>query len=197
MKHVAIIGFGRFGDLLCDLLSSYYEIAVIESDSSRLTAAIEKGYRCAELKDLNSFDTIIFAVPISAFEGEIAKASQYITNGQLVMDICSVKVYPANVLKLYLPDSRLIATHPMFGPDSASKGLAGLQMAICPINAESSQVREVVAMWNNLGVETTLTTPEQHDHDSVLSQSFTYSLAKIVLGMNLSDVKLTTRSFKT
>jgi prephenate dehydrogenase len=141
MKHVAIIGFGRFGELLSDLLSSNYEIAVIESDSSRLTAATEKGYRSAELKDLNSFDTIIFAVPISVIDGEIAKATQYITNSQLVMDICSVKVYPANVLKKYLPDSRLIATHPMFGPDSANKGLAGHQIAVCPINAEGSQVR--------------------------------------------------------
>lgn len=111
------------------------------------------------------------------------------------MDICSVKVHPANVMRKYLPNARLVATHPMFGPDSASKGLAGLQVAVCPLNVDETVTNEVVSLWKDIGVDVIVTTPEAHDKDSVLSQAFTYSIARIILGMNLSAVKLTTRSF--
>ncbi len=195
MKRIAIVGYGRFGELLCDLLKSKYELAVIENEPSRQVLADEKSIKLIELQELDKFDTIIFAVPISSLESVVATASDYITNNQLVMDICSVKVHPANVLRKHLPHAKLVATHPLFGPDSASKGLSGLQVAICPLNVDEGITREVCQLWEDLGVDVVVTTPEDHDKDSVLSQAFTYTVAKIILGMDLSDVTLTTRSF--
>lgn len=195
MNKIAIIGYGRFGALLCDLLAPNYEVAVVENDVARQALVLGKSLKLIDLTDLDSFDTIIFAVPISSFENVVATAAQYISNNQLVMDICSVKVHPANVLLKYLPGAKLVATHPMFGPDSASKGLAGLQVAVCPLNVDEAIADEVVSLWKGIGVDVIVTTPEVHDKDSVLSQAFTYSIAKIILGMNLSGVKLTTRSF--
>lgn len=195
MKKIAIIGYGRFGALLCDLLTPNYEVAIVERDEPRQVLAAEKSLRIINLDNLNEFDAVIFAVPISSFENVVATAAQYISNNQLVMDICSVKVHPANVMRKYLPNARLVATHPMFGPDSASKGLAGLQVAVCPLNVDETVTNEVVSLWKDIGVDVIVTTPEAHDKDSVLSQAFTYSIARIILGMNLSAVKLTTRSF--
>ncbi|MBL8031774.1 MAG: prephenate dehydrogenase [Candidatus Doudnabacteria bacterium] len=195
MKNIAIIGYGRFGELLSRLLSTNYTIYVVENDSTNAEAAKNEGYDVIELADIRQCDTVIFAVPISAIEQVVKEAANYINEGHLVMDICSVKVHPANVMRRHLPDTQIIATHPMFGPDSASNGFAGLQVAICPITANDDFVQEVDAAWKKLGVETLLTTPEQHDKDAVLSQSFTYSLAKLILNMNIPEVTLTTRSF--
>ena len=195
MNNIAIVGYGRFGALLCDLLAPNYEIAVVENEPSRRSVAREKSLRLIELQDLPGFDTVIFAVPISLFENVVAAAAKYISNDQLVMDMCSVKVHPARVMQKYLPGAKLIATHPMFGPDSASKGLSGLQVAICPLRANEAIIQEVCSLWESLGLDVIMTTPEAHDQDSVLSQAFTYSIANIILGMHLADVKLTTRSF--
>ena len=195
MNKIAIIGYGRFGALLCELLRTDYEIAVVEKNSSRQSQALERSLKLIQLEDIGSFDTVIFAVPISLFESVVVNAAAYISEGCLVMDICSVKVYPANVMQKHLPQANLIATHPMFGPDSASKGMNGLRVAVCPLTADDALTNEVAALWKKLGTEVIVTTPEEHDRDAVLSQAFTYSVAKIILGMDLSGVELTTRSF--
>lgn len=195
MNKIAIIGYGRFGALLCDLLAPKYEIAVVETHTSRRNVVTEKSLRLVELSDLGGYDTIIFAVPISTFEEVVSEASQYISDSQLVMDISSVKVHPANILRKHLPQAKLVATHPMFGPDSASKGLKGLQVAVCPLNVTQHTVDDVVSFWEGIGTDVLITTPESHDKDAILSLAFTHSIAKVISRMNISDVQLTTRSF--
>jgi prephenate dehydrogenase len=49
--------------------------------------------------------------------------------------------------------------------------------------------------WTSLGVVVTRTTPEDHDKDSVYSQAFTYTLARMILEMKLPPVTFTTRSY--
>ncbi len=195
MNKIAVIGYGRFGELLCDLLKPNYTVAAIENDDTRRALATEKSVSLIAPEELPRFDVVFFAVPISEFKNIVAATADYISDGQLVLDICSVKVHPANVMRKYLPGAKLVATHPMFGPDSASKGLSGLQVAVCPLNVDQDVTDEVVSLWENMGLDVIVTTPEAHDQDSVLSQAFTYSIAKIILGMRLTDVKLTTRSF--
>lgn len=196
MNKIAIIGYGRFGELLCELLAPKFELAVVENDETRRTLVQNKAIKLIDLEDISDYDTVFFAVPISSLETVAASAAQFITSEQLVMDICSVKVHPANVMQKHLSHAKLVATHPMFGPDSASRGLTSLQVAICPLNVSDDVTAEVRNLWEDLGLDVLITTPEAHDKDSVLSQAFTYSIARIILGMKLSDVQLTTRSFK-
>lgn len=195
MKRVAIVGFGRFGELLCDLLAPNHSLAVVESNTARRQLAKDKGYSLIDITDIGACDVVVFAVPISAIEEVVAQATQCVTADQLVMDICSVKVYPVRVMRQMLSHCQIIATHPMFGPDSASKGLEGLQVAICPIRASDANVEMVVSFWQKLGVEVLMTTPEAHDKDAAYSQAFTYSIAKLILGVDVTHVRLTTRSF--
>jgi prephenate dehydrogenase len=83
----------------------------------------------------------------------------------------------------------------MFGPDSASHGLQGLQVAICPLTISDSNLHRILRFWQKHGVTIVTTTPEAHDRDAAYSQAFTYSMAKIILGMQMDDVKLKTMSF--
>lgn len=195
MKTVAIIGYGRFGELLAQILRSDFTVTVVEADAKRIAAAKMSAIELIELKHIVSSDIVIFAVPISAIDKVVQDAAPYIHDGQLIMDVCSVKVYPARIMQRHLNNCQIIATHPMFGPDSASKGLKGLQLAVCPINASDANVDMISSFWAQLGVEVILTTPEAHDRDAVYSQAFTYSIAKIILGVDISGVKLATRSF--
>lgn len=195
MKTVGVIGYGRFGELLAGLLKSDFEVTVIEPDKGRLQAAQGAGFDIAELSDIGKLDVIVLAVPISSIADTINEISPYVTEDQLMMDICSVKVYPANLMKKHLAKCQLIATHPMFGPESASNGLKGLQVAICPMTANDDNVQMVVGFWQKLGVQTIVTTPEDHDKNAAYSQAFSYSIARILLGVDLSDVNLRTRSF--
>lgn len=196
MKKTAIIGFGRFGELLAKLGKTTFDIHIVESDPGRRQLAEASGYKLLPFESLSDIEFIFLAVPISQIKEVITKLAPQVDERHVIIDLCSVKVYPAKLMQQYLTKSQLLATHPMFGPDSAKKGLAGLQVAICPLRVDPSNVQIIRDFWSNLGVIVTETTPEAHDKDSVYSQAFTYSLARIILNMHLPRVGFKTRSFE-
>lgn len=195
MKKIGIIGFGRFGELLARLNADIFDIRIIESDPHRSEAARAAGYAAMSLDAIGEVDYIFLAVPISQIEDVLVRLSPLVHERQVVIDLCSVKVYPAQLMQKHISHAQILATHPMFGPDSASKGLEGLQVAFCPIRVDDANVQVIKNLWERHGVVVVETTPEAHDKDSVYSQAFTYSIAKVILNMNLPDITFTTRSF--
>lgn len=195
-KHkVTIIGFGRFGELLANLGKDYFDIHIAESDPARKTVAEQSGFKLINFEDVATTEFIFLAVPISQIENTVIKLEDFVDERHTIIDLCSVKVYPAQLMQKHLTKSSLLATHPMFGPDSAKNGLEGLRVAFCPLKIEPPQVNVVKDFWESVGATVSATTPEDHDKDSVYSQAFTYSLAQIILNMQLPDVTYTTRSF--
>ncbi len=49
--------------------------------------------------------------------------------------------------------------------------------------------------WTSKGVVAIETTPEAHDKDTVYSQAFTYTLAKLISGVEIPDIIFKTRNF--
>lgn len=195
MKKAAIIGFGRFGELLAKLSSSTFDVTIIEGSSERAQIAQEQGYGVEPFDSAAKSDFIFLAVPISEIEPTLIKLAPLLNENHVVIDLCSVKVYPTNLMQKYLINTQIVGTHPMFGPDSAKKGLNGLQVAICPVNVKPENLKLLKEFWSAQGTSVIETTPEEHDKDAVYSQAFTYSIAKIILSMNLPEVTFKTRSF--
>jgi prephenate dehydrogenase len=195
MKTVCIVGYGRFGTLLASLMRREFAVSICEDNPESAARVIADALPRVMLNEIGRFDIVMFAVPISSLESVIKDAAAYVSEGQLVMDVCSVKVYPAQLMKKYLQGCQILATHPMFGPDSASKGLDGLQLALCPISVDDETVQTIADFWQRKAVEVLITSPERHDRDVVYSLAFTHSVARIILGMNAPDIMLTTRNF--
>jgi prephenate dehydrogenase len=195
MKKVAIIGFGRFGQLLAGLAHDVFEVSVLDSSEQAQKHASEAGYKLITNEDLSSVDVVFLAVPISSFESITGALAPYITKEQLIVDLCSVKIYPISVMTSIFPDSEIIGTHPMFGPDSAAAGLDGLRLALCNVSAATGNVDMIKSFWSDLGVDVIETTPEAHDMDAAFSQAYTYIIAKMVIKSETPDVVFTTRSY--
>jgi prephenate dehydrogenase len=195
MKSIAIIGFGRFGQLLADLSQDHFAVSIVESNPSKRQLAVKKHLPLLAMRDLSTVDYIFLAVPISALEDLLKQIAPFVTHNQLVIDLCSVKTYPIRLMQHYLPHTHVLGSHPMFGPDSAKKGLAGLQVALCPVNVRDEDLEIIRELWTKYSIITTVTTPEAHDRDTAYSQAFTYSLAKLILGVNIPDITFKTRSF--
>lgn len=195
MKKVAIIGYGRFGELLARLCANEFDVCIVESDLKRAKGATRAGYKCVTMEYAKNVDYIFLAVPISEIEKILIELSPLVNSRQVVIDTCSVKVHPVKLMKKYLKTAQILGTHPMFGPDSAKKGLKGLQIAICPINIKSENLQSIKDFWANKDVTVIETTPEDHDKDAAYSLAFTHTIAKIIVGTNIPDVRLTTRSF--
>ena len=90
MNKVSIIGFGRFGNLLYELLQKGFEVDVFDIDSNNETESVH----FVSLEDALNNDTIFLAVPIRDFEELMKDLSTKIQGNKTVIDVRSVKVHP-------------------------------------------------------------------------------------------------------
>lgn len=188
---IAVIGYGRFGALFADILKPFGEIhAVTERE-------VGPGINKINLEGLASMDLVIPAVPISAFEETLKKIKNYLKPEVILMDVCSVKVYPCQWLLENAPDkAQLIGSHPMFGPDSAKNGLEGLQMVFTPLRAEKETYENIKNIFASLKLKIIETTPEEHDRQAANCLSLVHYLGRGFGRMEIKKQDITTLGFE-
>ncbi len=190
---VGIIGFGAFGQLMAEHLSAYFPILAydIAPDAARARAL---DVALVPLEAAASCPAVILAVPVSEMRGVAIRLAPLLTPGALVLDVGSVKVEPASIMLDTLPDhADIVATHPLFGPESARHGIRRARIAICPLRGRRFRV---AAFCRRLGLDVIMTTPEQHDRDAAEVQGLTHLIASLLTRMDLRPTRLTTKSFE-
>ena len=132
MKHsitFGIIGYGRFGKLWANCLSRFGDIHVCDKKDS--------------LDKVCTSDILFLTVPISEMMNCCKKITPYLQPHTVVIDTCSVKVEPVRLMKKYLPKNQpIIATHPLFGPDSVKRfGLKHQKIVVNQVRGTRVQLR--------------------------------------------------------
>ncbi|HQJ76007.1 MAG TPA: prephenate dehydrogenase/arogenate dehydrogenase family protein, partial [Bacteroidota bacterium] len=139
MKKIALIGFGRFGKLITKFIYKDFEICVFDNKLTKKKLDVWKkkninGKSNIELlneKDISKISIVLLCVPISSIKEVAKKINKYLNDETLIIDFCSVKLYPLKVLKRYLKKSTyILATPPLFGPDSVSDSLNGKKIVL-------------------------------------------------------------------
>tara|TARA_Y100000748_G_scaffold6344_1_gene5518 strand:+ start:810 stop:1118 length:309 start_codon:yes stop_codon:yes gene_type:complete len=102
MNKVSIIGFGRFGAMLHSLLSKGFEVDVYDKNPIDNSEVNEVSF-----EEVLKNDTIFIAVPIRDFEDLVINISSKIQSGKTIIDVCSVKVFPKQVMIDNLPEKRI------------------------------------------------------------------------------------------
>ncbi|NBK24364.1 MAG: prephenate dehydrogenase/arogenate dehydrogenase family protein, partial [Spirochaetia bacterium] len=116
----------------------------------------------------------------------------------LVMDTCSVKLYPAKLMREKLPKQvQCIATHPMFGPDSGKNGVEGLPFVICPVNCEQKVLQDWVSEFKRWNLQVLSMSCEQHDREAAWSQGITHFIGRTLSELNLGETELATTGYRT
>ena len=195
ITSLGIVGFGAFGQLAALHLGQHFEITAYDPSPNVAKAAKDLGVRLTSLRAVSQADVILIAAPVSSFEqvvGEIAVACR---PGALVVDVGSVKIVPADIMRRLLPNHvDIVATHPLFGPQSAKTGVEGLKIAICPIQGKQ-HTRLAALLRKMLGLTVIMTTPEEHDKEAAVVQGLTHLIAKVLLRMGPLPKRMTTKSF--
>lgn len=191
MDVIGIIGFGRFGKILAKLLKIDHEIKVYDTAPNSVSADVE----FVPLSTLLNLRTIFVAVPIRQFSNVIQKIAQKITHSTTIIDVCSVKLYPVNVMQQYLPaDIGIIATHPMFGPDSFSENK---QLKLMMHNVRDCH--HVYDFWkdyfHNKNIKIIEMTPEEHDYLVANSQGITHFIGRALEHMHIEPTPIDTEGF--
>ena len=194
-KSLGIVGFGAFGQLAALHLGPYFEMSAYDPSPDVAKAATQLGVRLSSLRMVSQADVILIAAPVSSFEqvvGEIAGACK---PGALIVDVGSVKVAPSEIMRRRLPKTvDIVASHPLFGPQSATTGIQGLKIAVCPIQGRR-HMRLAAFLRKALRLSVIITTPEEHDQEAAIVQGLTHLIAKVLLKMGPLPTRMTTKSF--
>ncbi|MFA5995984.1 MAG: prephenate dehydrogenase/arogenate dehydrogenase family protein [Patescibacteria group bacterium] len=183
MDTVAIVGFGRFGKTLYQLLKYDFKIVLFDTNKAvfynyktELNTIIAK-----TLKEIYTAPTIFYAVPISSFEPIIKAHKPYFAN-HLLIDVLSVKLHPKQVFSRYLNNTQTQAllTHPLFGPDSSQAGFAGLPLVIDKFMASQQNY----LFWKNYFKSKHLCviklSAKQHDQLAAQSQGMAHFIGRLL-----------------
>lgn len=175
MNKVSIIGFGRFGNLLYELLRKGFEIDVFDIDPSNQTESVD----FIPLEDVLKNDTIFLAVPIRDFEELMKDLSTKIQGNKTVIDVCSVKVHPKNMMLEHLSDEvDIIATHPLFGPDSFQE--RGSVMMMEKVRDQHGRYDFWKSYFGSQNIIIEEITADQHDMMAAKSQGLTHLIGRVI-----------------
>jgi prephenate dehydrogenase len=191
MPDLGLIGFGAFGRLMAQHLHPHF--ALYAYDPGHPEPA--QGVTFADIATVARCPVVVLAMPVDRIAEAIAAITPHLQPGVLVLDVGSVKVRPAEAMLRLLPDHvDIVGTHPLFGPQSARDGIAGLKIAVCPIRGRAA-FRVAAFLRAALRLQVFITTPETHDREAATVQGLTHLIAKVLVRMEPLPTRLTTASF--
>ena len=189
MKKIGIIGYGRFGKVLYDLLLKTFDVLVYDFNKSL------KDIELSSLKEVLDCSLVFVAVPISLFEGCIKEISKFNLYNTTILDVCSVKVYPVRIMEKNLAEHvGIIGTHPHFGPDSYTP-FRELKITLCPIRDINNRILEVREVFESLSIGVTQMTPDEHDRIAASSQGITHFIGRVLKEAGVRSTKINTLGF--
>ena len=191
MKKAGIIGYGRFGKVLADLLSNKYEVRVYDIKAVDNNEGIEI---CSLSKVLECI-LVFIAVPIRSFEEVIKEIATYKLYNTTIIDVCSVKVYPVEIMEKHLPDHvGIIASHPHFGPDSYSP-FRELKATICLVRDVYKRINDVKEIFESQSIRTIDMTSDEHDRIAASSQGVTHFIGRVLNESGIRSTNMNTMGF--
>jgi prephenate dehydrogenase len=193
--EAGIIGLGRCGQLAARLLRDHYRLTVTDI-SDRSAEAASLGVKWDSLESVATRARILLAVPIRAMPTVLGQIAPHLTDGALVVDVCSVKSRPMEWMAEHLPAGvRSVGTHPLFGPDSVSKqGVNGQRIVVCAPRGQEAAAEEVCRVATEIGLEVVVSTPDEHDRQMARSQAVVFLLARAMQLAGLEPAQLGTPS---
>lgn len=189
--RIGIIGYGDFGQLLAKHISGHAEIGVY----SRRPTTVPTNITVCDLSTIATYDYIILAIPLSAYPAVLDALKPHWQPTATLVDVCSVKSRPQQLLQQHLPQAKRLLTHPLFGPQSAANGLQGHTIIICPEDNKPFDP-QFMGILEALGLEITSMSPNQHDQLMAKLQALTFFVGRALANTGVGDLPIVTPSYK-
>lgn len=195
LPSVGLVGLGAFGRLMVRHLAPHLPLRGYDPAFPEAGGTGPGGIALASLAEVAAADIVVLATPVDRLRQVIAAIGPHLRPGVVVLDVGSVKVIPAEIMRGSLPEHvEIVGTHPLFGPQSAREGITGLKIAVCPIRGRSA-FRIAAFLRKVLRLKVIVTTPEAHDREAAMVQGLTHLIAKVLVRMEPLPTRMTTASF--
>lgn len=191
---VGVYGLGRFGAFWAHLLAK--KVEVVGYNRTKRDFSIE-GVTVVDFETFCESDVIFLCVSISSLQETLHSIRDHIRKDTIVVDTCSVKVYPSQLMiDILNPQQPLIATHPMFGPDSAKSGLKGLPLVFHPLRCSTSESEYWTSLFKEMDLDVIEMSPKEHDKQAAYSQGVTHFVGRVLDELHLTPTRLATVGYK-
>lgn len=185
ITSIAIIGYGRFGRLLEQLLPVVY----VDADIRCVKRDIEKA---------KGADIIIPAVPVRELESVITSLAPLLKEKAIVMDVSSVKIYPKQIMLKNLPGYvQIVATHPMFGPGTLAKrngDLKGLKIVVDAVRISRDDKEQLLHPLKFKGLDIVEMSSEDHDRYAAQFHFSSQYIASVIKELGIERTSIDTAS---
>lgn len=196
-KHtVAIIGFGEFARLLVEHLQPHTEVVV--ASRHKITQRYGLKFREVDFKTALASEIIIPAIPAQSLDEFLKQNKADINPEALVIDVCSVKVKPVEAMLKQLPKScQVLATHPLFGPNTAKGDIAGQRIMMHPVRLPKEKYARIKQfIQGELGLKIIEATPEEHDKIMAYAQGLSHYIGRVMQQMRIPESELATKAYE-
>ena len=202
-NNIAIIGVGLIGSSFALSLRKHgFEgtITGIGRNRDNLIRAkklsIISNWTSSHESGVEDADLILLASPVDKFKGIIEKIQPNIKRGAIVTDVGSVKADIVSSLEPLMPEEVFfVGSHPIAGKETSGISAASKDLfhnAKCIItpgpNTDREAFKKVRRLWEALGSETVVMSPEEHDFIfaavSHLPHVVAYSLVNSIMEMD-------------
>lgn len=193
---IGVIGLGRFGRLAVSYLARDFEVCVY-TPSGRFDEIEALGAKPVSFTEACIQEIVLICVPISKFAETVEYAAPFIRPGAIVTDVCSVKEHPVDCMRKYLSEHvQILATHPMFGPDSAGDSVKGAKIVLWPERMDDRRYRDIKAYLLQKGLQIIEACPAEHDRETAQSLALPHFIGRVMEEMRLTNLDIDTEGFK-
>ena len=189
-SQISVIGQGRFGRFWAEQLGKVADVFVFDVDSARAESSAHFAVPVT-LDEALTKDYIVLTIPIREIKNFISANADKISVKSILVDSASVKSVVVEWYEKYLPkDIDYIFSHPLFGPDSGSKGLAGLSITLFPGKVNYGKYKVFVNLMEQLQLNILTLSPEEHDFQMAYNLNLIHLLGRALDKMNIASIPL-------
>jgi len=194
-QTLSLIGVGAFGEFALPHLIPYFDIKIYDSSKDISPLCNKHNVTTGSFEEIAQSDIVIVAVPIHAMESVFEKLFPIMNAGQLLIDVGSVKCKIVEMMKRHFDkDIDIVATHPIFGPQSGKNGIKGQNISV--INVQGSRDQGVVAfLRDKLQLNVIECSAEEHDQQMAYVQGLTHMVAKIFKTMDVPEITQASKTY--
>lgn len=195
-KSIGIIGCGNFGKMLINLFRRVIpscELRIYDVEPKQITT------NQTSLDQVVTSEWLILAVPIPALKNVLIQIKDIVPKNTLVVDVCSVKVYPVKWMQEILRNKcQIIASHPMFGPESTlnANTFEDLNLMLHNVSADEIAYKHYREFWTLMGVNIVEITPEQHDKYAAYTINYNHFIGRVGEMVGICPTPIDTRGFR-
>lgn len=183
--HIAILGYGRFGQALTALvLDAGRPLKVYDP-----VAAVPDAVRARDTGEaLRGAVVVVPAVPVESFHGVLEEIRPALTPAHVVCDVTSVKRGAVESMQQVLGDDvPWVATHPLFGPASIARGERPLRVVVCPDTPHPAAAAAARDLYTAIGCRVIDQDSAAHDRVMADTHALAFFVAKGMLAIGAGE----------